>query len=186
MRFRMYFSNSSFHRWMNGIKFRMLGFLLTSKRRHCSWNVSLCEATQMWGIYWWPDTWKTVHLDRGQNKQTNKQCGILSARVVIISLWNDKLIVAKLGRKTKELWFKMVGYRVEDHPQRYWERTAECLPASEEGEEPHSHNLYRRADSLQLRIAPTRWEGFLLNWARSTVVMVIDLVWTQETVRQEK
>jgi len=29
----MYFSNSSFHRWMNGIKFRMLGFLLTSKKK---------------------------------------------------------------------------------------------------------------------------------------------------------
>jgi len=62
----------------------------------------------MWRICRWLGTWKTVHLDRGQNKQTNKEYGMFSARVVIVSLGN-KTKVKKMRRKQNKHGTKIYG-----------------------------------------------------------------------------
>jgi len=56
---------------MDDVRFHMLWTsTIMSESRHCLLKSNYCEVTEMQGICQWPDTWKTVHLDGGQNKPT--------------------------------------------------------------------------------------------------------------------
>jgi hypothetical protein len=84
----------------------------------------------------------------------------------------QKTDMTKLGRKTKQLWWKKFGYRTLPwitHRDNGRGMSGVSLSSKEQWE-PYSHEAQRSADSLHLPIAPARHESLLLNWPRSMIV----------------
>ena len=100
----------------------------------------------MRGTCWRPDTRRTVHLDRGQNKLTGRNTFV---RAVIVSLGNNKLVGRSWAENKKQLWCKKLGYRENHHGTLAEVMGEDCRVRSIIGgtEEPHSYEDWRRADT---------------------------------------
>lgn len=117
-------------------------------------NCKCREVTEMRRICRWPGTWKTVHLHRGQNKQTVWHIFCKSSYCCA----GKQTKVKKKCRKTKQLWYKNLGYKAAPGISRSANGTG--LPGTplltKEQMESNSHDARRPASKLHLRIAPQR------------------------------
>jgi len=111
-----------------------------------------CEVTDMRRICRWLCTWKTEHLDRGQNKQTVWHVFFKSS----YCFTGKQTKVKKKRRKTKQAWYKHLWYRAAPGITRSGNGTglaSASLPTKEQ-RESNSHDARYPASRLHLRIVP--------------------------------
>jgi len=97
------------------------------------WNVTIMKLTEMQGICWQPDTWKTVFLHWGRNKQTVWHTFLKSSYCFTGKQHTD---VIKLGIKQNNYGTKKLGHRASGITYRDIGRglLSASLPLKEQGE----------------------------------------------------